>query len=515
MERNNGPVANCEVRIGDSNAFPFANSNRAHNIEVSQVKILEANQAIQFDWSGNNNYTRAYNDENQQQESQTVPISVAVSEPNRGEQNRHRQSPPNGSDSSDSGSREGNGGVNQLGGMYVNGRPLPDPVRQQIVDMAQRGVRPCDIARQLRVSHGCVSKILARFYETGSIRPGVIGGSKPKVATPHVVNKICEYKRANPTMFAWEIRDRLLSENICSQENVPSVSSINRIVRNKAAEKTKMMSQMQTSIPAYPNGIQIPTHPDIASIHLISPHHLQHPQISIQQNFHVQPAPITSVPSRTHHQQKQVHQEQPNYVQVCDLAELGDMAELANSPNSLSPTSVDHFAQTAQQQQANNIDAQKWSKTPDNLSPPVTFVAKAETESSRDHNDVNATPLQLESQPHHQQNGQQNESPIRDQTEQFIMTLETKPESEIADDGAITVHIPPPNGEASPPQYTIDLSTPNNYFAQTSLGSVIPQLMTWNTEQENDYGTSYFDYRFNHVQPKLERMTLPSEAGQI
>ena len=100
------------------------------------------------------------------------------------------------------------------------------------------------------------SKVLIfRFYETGSIRPGVIGGSKPKVATPHVVNKICEYKRANPTMFAWEIRDRLLSENICSQENVPSVSSINRIVRNKAAEKTKMMSQMQTSIPAYPNGI--------------------------------------------------------------------------------------------------------------------------------------------------------------------------------------------------------------------------------------------------------------------
>lgn len=48
--------------------------------------------------------------------------------------------------------------------MYVNGRPLPDPVRQQIVDMAQRGVRPCDIARQLRVSHGCVSKILARYY---------------------------------------------------------------------------------------------------------------------------------------------------------------------------------------------------------------------------------------------------------------------------------------------------------------------------------------------------------------
>ena len=40
----------------------------------------------------------------------------------------------------------------------------------------------------------------------------VIGGSKPKVATPMVVNKIESYKRENPTIFAWEIRERLISE---------------------------------------------------------------------------------------------------------------------------------------------------------------------------------------------------------------------------------------------------------------------------------------------------------------
>nr|AAC12733.1 paired box protein Pax-2 alpha isoform [Branchiostoma floridae] len=133
----------------------------------------------------------------------------------------------------------GHGGVNQLGGVYVNGRPLPDVVRHRIVELAHQGVRPCDISRQLRVSHGCVSKILRRYYETGSIKPGVIGGSKPKVATPKVVEKIAEYKRQNPTMFAWEIRDRLLAEGICDNDTVPSVSSINRIVRNKAAEKAK------------------------------------------------------------------------------------------------------------------------------------------------------------------------------------------------------------------------------------------------------------------------------------
>uniref|UniRef100_A0A4W4E5S3 Paired domain-containing protein n=1 Tax=Electrophorus electricus TaxID=8005 RepID=A0A4W4E5S3_ELEEL len=132
--------------------------------------------------------------------------------------------------------RTGHGGVNQLGGVFVNGRPLPDVVRQRIVELAHQGVRPCDISRQLRVSHGCVSKILGRYYETGSIRPGVIGGSKPKVATPKVVDKIADYKRQNPTMFAWEIRDRLLAERVCDNDSVPSVSSINRIIRTKVQQ---------------------------------------------------------------------------------------------------------------------------------------------------------------------------------------------------------------------------------------------------------------------------------------
>lgn len=78
-------------------------------------------------------------------------------------------------------------------------------------------------------SRQCFSCV-CRYYETGSIRPGVIGGSKPKVATPKVVDKIADYKRQNPTMFAWEIRDRLLAERVCDNDSVPSVSSINRYI---------------------------------------------------------------------------------------------------------------------------------------------------------------------------------------------------------------------------------------------------------------------------------------------
>jgi hypothetical protein len=104
----------------------------------------------------------------------------------------------------------GQGRVNQLGGVFINGRPLPNHIRLKIVEMAAAGIRPCVISRQLRVSHGCVSKILNRYQETGSIRPGVIGGSKPRVATPEVELRIEQMKKENPTIFSWEIRERLI-----------------------------------------------------------------------------------------------------------------------------------------------------------------------------------------------------------------------------------------------------------------------------------------------------------------
>lgn len=127
----------------------------------------------------------------------------------------------------------GQGRVNQLGGVFINGRPLPNHIRLKIVEMAAAGVRPCVISRQLRVSHGCVSKILNRYQETGSIRPGVIGGSKPRVATPEIETRIEDLKKDNPGMFSWEIREQLIKDGVCDKQSAPSVSSISRLLRQK------------------------------------------------------------------------------------------------------------------------------------------------------------------------------------------------------------------------------------------------------------------------------------------
>ncbi|VDK72322.1 unnamed protein product [Onchocerca ochengi] len=120
----------------------------------------------------------------------------------------------------------GQGRVNQLGGVFINGRPLPQHIRIKIIEMASNGIKPCHISRQLRVSHGAVSKILNRYVETGSVSPGQIGGNpRSRLAIQAVEKHILALKAKCPNLCASELRSCLIEQEICSPENAPTAYS--------------------------------------------------------------------------------------------------------------------------------------------------------------------------------------------------------------------------------------------------------------------------------------------------
>lgn len=50
-------------------------------------------------------------------------------------------------------------------------------------------------------------------------------------------------------MFAWEIREQLVNQRVCEPHNIPSVSSVNRILRNSGMwpDPSEIMQQPRTA----------------------------------------------------------------------------------------------------------------------------------------------------------------------------------------------------------------------------------------------------------------------------
>lgn len=138
--------------------------------------------------------------------------------------------------------------------MYNSGKPLSLELRSRIINLSCLGLRQCEISRRLKVTHGCISKLLSKYQETGNLDPSQNTG-RPRVITADIERKIDQYRREDPGAFCWELREYLLRDNVCTVDDVPSLSSLSRLIKNKiiqqAVEKKELdaKSDVKKEIP--------------------------------------------------------------------------------------------------------------------------------------------------------------------------------------------------------------------------------------------------------------------------
>jgi hypothetical protein len=94
----------------------------------------------------------------------------------------------------------------------------------------------------------------------------VIGGTKPKLATPEIEKTVDTYKGENPGVFSWEVRDRLIKEGICDKNTVPSVSAISRLLRGREDDGVKKPGKTQKNQKSLNKNI---SNPDISFLKTI------------------------------------------------------------------------------------------------------------------------------------------------------------------------------------------------------------------------------------------------------
>ena len=105
---------------------------------------------------------------------------------------------------------------------------VPDIVREQAVKLHQQGRSQRDIADVLLIDKKTVGSIINSYYETGKfqrpVAPTVV--RERKKLSLDTMKAIELYKLEKPSIYLKEIQQKLLHDNVCTNDNLPSIQSI-------------------------------------------------------------------------------------------------------------------------------------------------------------------------------------------------------------------------------------------------------------------------------------------------
>uniref|UniRef100_A0A183BXY5 Paired domain-containing protein n=1 Tax=Globodera pallida TaxID=36090 RepID=A0A183BXY5_GLOPA len=135
--------------------------------------------------------------------------------------------------------RIGESARNRFGRPYISGRPLLLCDRQKIIKMYREGRRKIAIAREIGVTHSCVSKVIRRFEETGMLEsknsrtascacPGDADGHDPRICR-HARFVHLSASSSSTQLPSYEINKMPIRQQII-QHNLPKKFSIEWIL---------------------------------------------------------------------------------------------------------------------------------------------------------------------------------------------------------------------------------------------------------------------------------------------
>jgi len=119
---------------------------------------------------------------------------------------------------------------NSNGERYTRSKPISNEIRERIIELMKNGWLNKRIALMTGVSPASVSNIIQQYNRTGSYHH-----IPHRKGTKHTGQNIKDYvrflKETEPYYTNHQIRDRLVRDQICSLEELPSQSTISRILR--------------------------------------------------------------------------------------------------------------------------------------------------------------------------------------------------------------------------------------------------------------------------------------------
>ena len=133
---------------------------------------------------------------------------------------------------------------NCVGKIYLPGKPYSKEERALVLDKFNRGESYAVISEKCGITKEGCRKIVQRAIQTQSLNSRFTGGKKYTVRTAEIVSFVEYMKFQSPSMYASEIRQKLLDRGICNNQNLPCLTVINDIIKNDLGMTRKVIQQL-------------------------------------------------------------------------------------------------------------------------------------------------------------------------------------------------------------------------------------------------------------------------------